>query len=57
MILTSSSIERVVLLGFMAAGKTADAETAYRAIIDQYAETGPFVEAQVRLAELTKGQL
>jgi TolA-binding protein len=42
---------------YVAAGKTADAETAYRAIIDQYAETGPFVEAQVRLAELTKGQL
>lgn len=42
---------------FAAAGKQPEAEAAYREIIQKYSETGPFVEAQVRLAELTKGQL
>lgn len=40
---------------FVAGGKTAEAEAAYRQIIEKYSKTGPFVEAQVRLAELTKG--
>jgi TolA-binding protein len=38
-------------------GKTAEAEAAYRDIIEKYSKTGPFIEAQVRLAEMTKGQL
>ena len=42
---------------YAAAGKQAEAEAAYRGIIEKYSKTGPFVEAQVRLAELTKGQL
>ena len=42
---------------YVAAGKSSDAEAAYRTVIEKYKETGPFVEAQVRLAELTKGQL
>jgi TolA-binding protein len=40
-----------------AAGNRAQAEASYRTIIEKYSKTGPFVEAQVRLAELTKGQL
>jgi TolA-binding protein len=42
---------------YMAAGKRAEAETSYRTIIEKYPTTGPFVEAQVRLAEITKGLL
>jgi len=42
---------------YAAAGKQAEAEATYRSIIEKYSKTGPFVEAQVRLAELTKGQL
>jgi TolA-binding protein len=42
---------------YVAGGKRAEAEAAYRTIIEKYSETGPFVEAQVRLAELTKGLL
>jgi TolA-binding protein len=42
---------------YVAAGKSAEAETAYRTITEQFSDTGPFLEAQVRLAELTKGQL
>lgn len=42
---------------YAAAGKQTESEAAYRLIIEKYPKTGPFVEAQVRLAELTKGQL
>jgi tetratricopeptide (TPR) repeat protein len=42
---------------YAAGGKRAEAEASYRTIIDTYPKSGPFVEAQVRLAELTKGQL
>jgi TolA-binding protein len=42
---------------YVAGGKQAEAETVYRTIIEKYSKSGPFVEAQVRLAELTKGQL
>lgn len=42
---------------YVAAGKNAEAEAAYRTIIEKYSKSGPMVEAQVRLAELTKGQL
>jgi TolA-binding protein len=42
---------------YQAGGKKAEAEAVYRTIINQYSKTGPFVEAQVRLAEMTKGQL
>jgi tetratricopeptide (TPR) repeat protein len=42
---------------YLVGGKREEAEAAYRAIINQYAESGPFVEAQVRLAEMTKGTL
>ncbi len=38
-------------------GKTAEAEAAYRTVIEKYSKTGPFVEAQVRLAEMTRGSL
>ena len=42
---------------YVAAGKQAEAEAAYRSIIEKYSKTGPFVEAQVRLAEITKGMM
>jgi TolA-binding protein len=42
---------------YVAAGRRAEGETAYRTIIEKYSKSGPFVEAQVRLAELTKGTL
>ena len=38
-------------------GKPDQAITAYRTVIDKFAKTAPFTEAQVRLAELTKGQM
>ena len=43
--------------GYAAGGKRAEAESAYRIIIEKYPTSGAFVEAQVRLAEMTKGQL
>lgn len=42
---------------FVAGGKRAEAEAAYRTIIEKYSTSNPFVEAQVRLAEMTKGAL
>jgi TolA-binding protein len=42
---------------YVAGGKRTDGEAAYRSIIEKYSKTAPFVEAQVRLAELTKGTL
>ena len=42
---------------YAAGGKADQAEATYRTIIEKYPDSGPFVEAQVRLAELTKGQM
>ena len=42
---------------YVAGGKRAEGEAAYRSIIEKFSKTAPFVEAQVRLAELTKGTL
>jgi TolA-binding protein len=39
------------------AGKTAEAERAYRTVIQKYADSPSFTEAQVRLAELTDGRM
>ncbi|MEO8294097.1 MAG: tetratricopeptide repeat protein [Gemmatimonadota bacterium] len=39
------------------AGKSDQAIASYRTVIDKYPKTGPFTEAQVRLAELTKGTM
>jgi TolA-binding protein len=38
-------------------GKKDQAIAAYRTVIDKYSKTGPFTEAQVRLAELTNGTM
>jgi TolA-binding protein len=42
---------------FRAAGKNDDAVRVYRTVIEKYEKTPAFTEAQVRLAELTKGKL
>jgi len=39
------------------AGRTTEAAKAYRTILEEYAETPSFTEAQVRLAELTGGRM
>jgi TolA-binding protein len=39
------------------AGKTQEAERAYRTILEKYSDTPSFTEAQVRLAELTDGKM
>jgi outer membrane protein assembly factor BamD (BamD/ComL family) len=39
------------------AGKTADAERAYRTVVLKYGDSPSFTEAQVRLAELTNGKM
>ncbi len=39
------------------AGKTTDAEAAYRQVVNKYDKTPSLTEAQVRLAELTDGKL
>jgi outer membrane protein assembly factor BamD (BamD/ComL family) len=42
---------------YRGAGKNADAERAYRTILQKYADSPSFTEAQVRLAELTDGKM
>ena len=42
---------------YTAAGKPDQAAAAYRTVVETFAKTGPFTEAQVRLAEITKGKL
>jgi tetratricopeptide (TPR) repeat protein len=42
---------------YAAGGKPDQAAQAYRTVVEKYPKSGPFVEAQVRLAEITKGQL
>jgi TolA-binding protein len=42
---------------YRAAGKTAEAEAAYREIIQKHPKSSSFTEAQVRLAELTDGKM
>ena len=42
---------------YQAANRKSDAVAAYRTVIDKYAKTSSFTEAQVRLAELTAGKL
>jgi outer membrane protein assembly factor BamD (BamD/ComL family) len=39
------------------AGKTAEAERAYRTVLQKYPDSPSFTEAQVRLAELTEGRM
>jgi outer membrane protein assembly factor BamD (BamD/ComL family) len=39
------------------AGKTAEAERAYRTVLEKYPKSPRFTEAQVRLAELTDGRM
>jgi tetratricopeptide (TPR) repeat protein len=40
----------------LAAGKPAEAEAAYRSVVDEYEDTSSYTEAQVRLSELTAGR-
>jgi TolA-binding protein len=42
---------------YRTAGKTAEAEAAYRSVIQNHPESSSFTEAQVRLAELTDGKM
>jgi TolA-binding protein len=42
---------------YRAAGKTAEAEAAYREVIQKHPKSSSFTEAQVRLAELTDGKM
>ena len=42
---------------YRSAGKPAEAEAAYRAIIEKHSKSTSFTEAQVRLAELTDGKM
>jgi outer membrane protein assembly factor BamD (BamD/ComL family) len=42
---------------FREAGRSQDAERAYRTILQKYSKTPSFTEAQVRLAELTDGKM
>jgi TolA-binding protein len=42
---------------FRAAGKPAEAQAAYRAIVDSFPESSSVTEAKVRLAELTDGKM
>lgn len=42
---------------YRSAGKTAEAEAAYREIIQKYSKSSSFTEAEVRLAELTDGKM
>ncbi len=42
---------------YRSGGKTAEAERAYRTVLEKYAESPSFTEAQVRLAEMTQGKL
>jgi TolA-binding protein len=42
---------------YRAAGKTKEAETAYREVLEKHPKSSSFTEAQVRLAELTDGKM
>jgi predicted negative regulator of RcsB-dependent stress response len=42
---------------YRSGGKSAEAERAYRTVLQKYAESPSFTEAQVRLAELTQGKM
>jgi outer membrane protein assembly factor BamD (BamD/ComL family) len=42
---------------YRSAGKTKEAEAAYREVIEKHPKSSSFTEAQVRLAELTDGKL
>jgi len=42
---------------YRSAGKTKEAETAYREVIEKHPKSSSFTEAQVRLAELTDGKM
>ena len=42
---------------YRAAGKAAEATTAYLTVIEKYPNSTSFTEAQVRLAELTDGKM
>jgi TolA-binding protein len=42
---------------YRSAGKTKEAELAYREVIERHPKTSSFTEAQVRLAELTDGKM
>ena len=42
---------------YRAAGKVAEAETAYRDVVQKYPKTTSMTEAEVRLSELTDGKL
>jgi TolA-binding protein len=42
---------------YRAAGKTAEAQAAYREVIQKHPKSSSFTEAQVRLAELTDGKM
>ncbi|HWB40998.1 MAG TPA: tetratricopeptide repeat protein [Gemmatimonadales bacterium] len=42
---------------YRSAGKTAEAEAAYRTIIEKHPESSSFTEARVRLAEMTDGKM
>jgi outer membrane protein assembly factor BamD (BamD/ComL family) len=42
---------------YRSAGKTGEAESAYRGVIQKHPKSSSFTEAQVRLAELTDGKM
>jgi TolA-binding protein len=42
---------------YRAAGKAAEAEAAYRTVIEKFPESSSFTEAKVRLAEMTDGKM
>ncbi|HEU5042417.1 MAG TPA: tetratricopeptide repeat protein, partial [Gemmatimonadales bacterium] len=42
---------------YQAAGKTTEAVSAYRTVIEKYPNSSSLTEAQVRLAELTDGKM
>jgi tetratricopeptide (TPR) repeat protein len=42
---------------WMAAGRRAEAEQAYRAVVTRFSETAAITEAKVRLSELTEGKI
>jgi outer membrane protein assembly factor BamD (BamD/ComL family) len=43
--------------GYREAGRNAEATRAYRTVLEKYADSPSFTEAQVRLAELTAGKM
>ena len=42
---------------YRSAGKTAEAEAAYRTVIEKHPESSSITEAKVRLAEMTDGKM